>query len=230
MSLNICGAVLPDSISPYLKVYITNLATGDFVVGYIGDGAAATLSAEWTSPFQGINFGSIAGAMGEAATGALTEAGNKMGGVLGGVLGGVAGLGNKLIEMAPDLASAAGFSMAATINSAMVWQGQQPPQFSMPIYFLAHSNPFLEVQQPIRVLQQMASPELNAVTPGGRVPNKVTLDIGRRIKITDAIIQEVTYELDAPRNADGYFIQNNVTLQMCGQTSYNRSDFDNVFI
>lgn len=230
MSLNICGAVLPDGISPYLKVYITDLSNGDFVVGYIGDGASASLSAEWSSPFQGIHLGSMAGAAANTAGSALSEMGGKKGGLFGSALSGLGSLMSKGADLATDAASFMGVSLAATINSAMVWQGQQPPQFSIPIYLLAHSNPYLEVQQPIRVLQQMASPELNEVSPGGRVPSKVTLDIGRRIKLSDCIITEVTYELDAPRNADGFFIQNNVTLQMSGWVTCNRSDFDNVFI
>ncbi|HFU2857322.1 TPA: hypothetical protein ACGQ50_000862 [Enterobacter cloacae] len=213
--MNICGAIMPDNISPYLKVYITDMERGDFVVGYIGDGASASLSAEWAAPFSGMDLGSAAGqSIGNAVSGLP---------VVGGAIAGIAG-------MLKDMAGIAGIASTGVINSAMVWQGQQPPAFSMPIYFLAHSDAYREVQQPIRVLQQMASPQLKAMSPGGRVPAKVTLDIGRRIKLVNVIIQEVTYELDAPRNDDGYFIQNSVTLQITGDTSYNRDEFESMFI
>ena len=214
--MNICGAVLPDNISPYLKVYITDVNNADFVVGYIGDGASSSLSAEWSAPFSGLDLGSGAGVMANAVAEKLPIGGGAV---------------SRLAEMASDISSMFfGKALGAQLNSAMVWQGQEPPQFSMPIYLLAHSDPYREVQLAIRTLEQMASPELKAVLPGGRVPSKVTLDIGRRIKLTDVIIREVTYELDAPRNADGYFIQNNVTLQMCGQMAYNRSEFESMFI
>ncbi|MCX8980187.1 hypothetical protein NLN92_19460 [Citrobacter portucalensis] len=233
--LNVCGAIMPDNISPYLKVYITDSQNGDLVVGYIGDGASASLSSEWTAPFAGVDLGSLAGQqLANGVAGGAQALGNKAGGTLGNVIskggqmlsGGLSGLAGNL----GNIASLFGSAMAATINSAMVWQGQQPPQFTMPIYLLAHADPYKEVQLPIRVLEQMASPQLNAALPGGRVPSKVTLDIGRRIKLTNVIIQEVTYELDAPRDGNGYFLQNNVSLQMCGDTAYNRTDFDGMFI
>ena len=222
--LNVCGAVMPDNISQYLKVYITDSANGDFVVGYIGDGASASVSSEWSPPFSGLDLGSLAGQqVGNVLGGLASKINEKFGNL---VSGGINGLASNL----GNITSLFGTAMAAQINSAMVWQGQQPPQFTMPIYFLASSNPYREVQLPIRVLQQMCSPQLNAALPGGRVPSKVTLDIGRRIKLTNIIIQEVTYELDAPRSSDGYFLQNNVSLQMCGDISYNRSDFNGMFI
>lgn len=233
--MGITGAIAPDNISQYLKVFITDMEHGDMVVGYIGDGASMALSAEWNPPFAGLNLGSIAGEQAANAAGGLVGLAGKLGGdkaqklaeKLGGAVSG--GLGS-LASHAGDLASLFGTAMAAQINSAMVWTGQQPPTFSMPIYFLAYADPYLEVQAAIKSLEQMASPELKAALPGGRTPSKVTLDIGRRIKITDCIIQEVTCELDAPRNADGYFLQNNVTLQLSGQVSYNRSEFDGMFI
>ncbi|EPT8338454.1 hypothetical protein ASU80_20430 [Enterobacter hormaechei subsp. xiangfangensis] len=53
------GAVFPDGISDYLKLYITSEDL--CVVGYIGEGASAQLSANWTSAYEGDSVGSVAG-------------------------------------------------------------------------------------------------------------------------------------------------------------------------
>lgn len=229
--MNLCGAVLPDQVSPFLKVYVTDLANGDFVVGYLGDGASGSITSNWASPFAGASLASIAGQVISGGGGMLEGAKGAVKQAIGGAASKIGDFVSNNAQMGNDLASLFfGDAGGAVINSAMVWQGQEPPQFTLPIDFIARSNAYLEVQSPIRVLQQMASPELKAVMPGGRIPARVTLDIGRRIKLVNVIIQEVTYELDAPRNIDGYFIRNRVSIQCCGQVSYNRSDFNSMFI
>ena len=223
--MNLCGAVLPDQVSPFLKIYITDMEHGDFVVGYLGDGASSSITANWASPF-GAGLASIAGQAAQTASAVLSKIPG-IGSILSKGADTVANNTQNLLDLQSLFFGTAG---GAVINSAMVWEGQEPPQFTLPIDFIARSNAFVEVQTPIRVLQQMASPELLAVTPGGRVPSRITIDIGRRIKLTDVIIQEVTYELDAPRNAEGYFIQNRVSLMCCGKYPINRSQIPQMFL
>ena len=115
-------------------------------------------------------------------------------------------------------------------NSLQVWEGGMAPTFSIPMELFAWQDASTEVQGAIMALMAMISPELNDTTPGGRRPYSVTLDIGRRIKITDVVIQSVDYDLSAPRTWDGYFARNTVTLQMTGMSALNRTDVPNLFI
>lgn len=234
--MNVCGAVFQDSVSPYLKLYITDLLSGDFVAGYIGEGSTASLSGEWSSPFKSLDLASLAGASAAKGSGMLADAAGKLGGKTGAIgrvvsngisnaVGSAAGSGTLSAAL-----SAYGYATAAQINSLMVWEGQQPPQFAIALDLIAHSNPYLEVQLAIKVLEQMCSPQLDALTPGGRPPNTVTFDIGRRIKLTDVIITDVSYDLSAPKNAEGYFLENRVSLTCCGSTMYNKDEFDSMFI
>ncbi len=74
-------------------------------------------------------------------------------------------------------------------NSLMVWEGGTPPTFTLPVTFIALNNPFIEVSGAIAALTAMISPELKATNVGGRIPERVTLNIGRRINITDVAIR-----------------------------------------
>lgn len=194
-----CGAIMPDGISPFLKVYITS--ERDMVVGYIGDGSTASLSSMWQSPFENQSVGGLLGQISEAARSA------------GGII-----------------QTATGTTSKSVLNSMLVWEGQQPPEFSLTIDFLATTDAYIEVNSAISALLQMESPELNDIAPLGRRPQTVVLDIGRRLKLMDVVIKDVSYLLDAPRTPSGHFTQNTVTLQCSGNTSVNRSDIPFMFI
>ncbi|EKN4689569.1 hypothetical protein [Yersinia ruckeri] len=190
----ICGAIMPDGISPFLKAYITN--EDSMVVGYIGDGAMATLQALWESPFENDSVGSVAG---------------------------ISTLSNGAQAVTENTST-------TRINSLMVWQGQKPPQITLPLHFMAKVDAQVEVQSAIMTLLQMASPELGVALPGGRRPDPVVLDIGRRLKLVDVVIQEVSFELDAPRTSDGLYTHNTVTLSISGMQVQNRSEIPYMFI
>ncbi|SQD10787.1 Uncharacterised protein [Citrobacter freundii] len=51
----ICGAIMPDGVSPFLKVFITSET--HMVVGYIGQGSSAELQSMWESPFGNDSLG-----------------------------------------------------------------------------------------------------------------------------------------------------------------------------
>ncbi len=116
-----------------------------------------------------------------------------------------------------------------TMNAEMVWEGIQTPSFQLPLYFQAIKDAKTEVQDPIMYLLQMSSPQLNKLMPGGRIPEPVVLDLGRRFKIPRLIIQDVGYELDAPRTQDGYFTHNTVTLQCCSKGMFNSDQVQQMF-
>lgn len=105
-------------------------------------------------------------------------------------------------------------------NSLMVWEGGTPPTFTLPVTFIALNNPFIEVSGAIAALTAMISPELKAANVGGRIPERVTLNIGRRINITDVAIQDLSFALDAPRDSNGYFLKNTVNLQLVVTPTY----------
>ncbi|EPG3759307.1 hypothetical protein R4R06_003126 [Escherichia coli] len=173
----------------------------DMVVGYIGEGSSAELSSLWQSPFEDKAMGSMLGAISEA-TSALT---------------GVA----QVIS---------GRTTKSRLNSTLVWEGQQPPEFTLVLDFLAMSNAKTEVNDAITTLLKMASPELNDVALFGRIPEAVTINIGRNVMLTNVVIKSVSYQLDAPRTSEGYFTHNTVTLQCSGNTSINRSNISSVFV
>nr|EHA7563156.1 hypothetical protein [Escherichia coli] len=61
----------------------------------------------------------------------------------------------------------------------MVWEGGTPPTFTLPVTFIALFNPYTEVSGAIAALSAMISPELKDASIGGRIPERVTLNIGR---------------------------------------------------
>ncbi len=177
------------------------ISSEDMVIGYIGEGSSAELTSLWQSPFEDKAMGSVLGAISEA-TSALT---------------GVA----QVIS---------GRTTKSRLNSTLVWEGQQPPEFTLVLDFLAMSNAKTEVNDAITTLLKMASPELNDVALFGRIPEAVTINIGRNVMLTNVVIKSVSYQLDAPRTSEGYFTHNTVTLQCSGNTSINRSNISSVFV
>lgn len=114
-------------------------------------------------------------------------------------------------------------------NSLMVWEGGTPPTFTLPVTFIALFDPFTEVSGAIAALSAMISPELKDASIGGRIPERVTLNIGRRINIIDVAIQDISFDLDAPRDSNGHFLKNTVNLQLTGSSIYNSSDIVRAF-
>lgn len=142
-----------------------------------------------------------------------------------------------------NIGSLAGFTATANLgqvatnetsvmrwNSLQVWEGGMAPTFTLPLSFYAWIDPAIEVQGAIMALQAMISPELNDTSPRGRRPYACVLDIGRRIKITDVVIQSVDVPLDPPRNDEGYFVMNTVSVQMTGMSALNRTDIPNLYL
>ncbi|MEQ5398818.1 hypothetical protein ABN281_24190 [Escherichia coli] len=78
-------------------------------------------------------------------------------------------------------------------------------------------------------MSAMIIPELKDASIGGRIPERVTLNIGRRINIIDVAIQDISFDLDAPRDSNGHFLKNTVNLQLTGSSIYNSSDIVRAF-
>ncbi|EIJ9084887.1 hypothetical protein I5398_21840 [Citrobacter freundii] len=195
----ICGAIMPDGVSPFLKVFITSET--HMVVGYIGQGSSAELQSMWESPFGNDSLGGMAGAVSSAA-------------------GKVASTAQAMSDQ----------TTKSTFNSLLIWEGQTPPTFNLVIDLMATMDAKVEVNDAISTLLQMESPELAAMAATGRRPTPVILDIGRRLKLMDVVIQNVSYQLDVPKTAQGYYTHNTVTLQCSGMAVQNQSDIPYMFI
>lgn len=132
--------------------------------------------------------------------------------------------------------SSEGETFKTQFNSNAIWEGTEPPEITLTLYFHAYSDAKREVNDPIRYLQQMASPELkegsleHIASEGiiGREPPPAMFDIGRRIKISMRV-KEVSYDLTAPKTKDGYFAYNTVTLTAAPKSMYNRSQIPNIY-
>lgn len=185
------------------------------------DGISDYLKCHITSDLYGIT---VVGYIAEGSSGQLSNTwnapfeGDSVGSMP--VIGTVANLGQSSTNM----------TTVTQHNSEMIWQGVQSPSFNLTLYFQAMRNAKTEVNDAITYLMQMASPDLNEYFPGGRPPQVCTMDIGRRIKLLDMVIQDVSYELDAPRTGDGYFTHNTVTLQCCAKRMLNAPDLPTIFV
>lgn len=138
-------------------------------------------------------------------------------------MGSVAGAMSSFAQAGTEMTSVARW------NTLMVWEGGTPPTITLPMTLLAQYNPFVEVSGAIAALSAMISPELKDANVGGRIPERVILNIGRRINITDVIIQDLSFDLDAPRDSTGLFLRNTVNLQLSGSRVYNGSEILGVF-
>jgi hypothetical protein len=189
------GMTRADGISPYLKVTIDGQLPGIgrvSIVGYLGEGASATLTSHWVTPFTADTMGASA-YMEKAA--AITQA--------------VTGLTSK-----------------HEFNSVMNWEGIESPALSLPLVLKAFSDAKAEVEEPIRLLKMLASPELNKLLPAGRVPQPVVVDIGRRQKHINVVIKSITEQLDGPRTNGGYRIGNVVALELQTKQMLNQSEIN----
>jgi hypothetical protein len=124
--------------------------------------------------------------------------------------------------------TASGTTSKTLFNSKMVWEGSEALTVSTPLQFIAYSNAKTEVNDPIQYLLQMSSPELYDKSPLGAIPQKVTLDLGRRL-VTNVYISNVTYNENAPKTKDGYFTHNEITLDVTLDGTVNASKVPNLF-
>ena len=122
-------------------------------------------------------------------------------------------------------------------NSQQTWQGNEPPELSITLKFIAYSDAFNEVDMPIRLLCQMASPELKEDVPvsvsdglefGGRIPEGAVFNIGRKMLIPMRI-SEVSFDVNAPKTKNGHWAYNTVTLTAAPRKMINKSQFPNLF-
>ncbi|MDX5979648.1 hypothetical protein [Vreelandella alkaliphila] len=169
------------------------------IVGIIGEGSSRELTALWESPFENDTPGSMF---------------SKVGGIL--QAGHVGGLGE-------------GQTSKSTLNTTQVWSGTTPHNFNLVLEFYATSDAYSQVQAAIIELEKAVAPEMNEVTPGGRIPPQVSLNAGRQIIWPHCVITNVSRPLDGPIGRDGYPLEGSVTIQLQTFNTVNQSDIPATF-
>jgi hypothetical protein len=193
-------------VSPYLKAWIAQpdekSIISSCVVGLIGQGTSRSLQSNWTSPFEQSNLG-----------GMFEKPGNY-------------------------LQAVTGLTSIWTLSSTQVWEGNRPSTFQLVLSFYALSDAYKEVMEPLRELEKMMGPNISAgsasdstavkllknMIPGGRIPHPVILNIGRRMLITDCVIESISIPLDKERTREGYLVRADATLSISTKVMLNREN------
>lgn len=183
------------------------------VCGIIGPGTSRTLASKWDSPLEQTNVGSNIKETTSGTVQALT-----------------------------------GNTMITTFSSTQVWQGNMPIKFSLNLILFAQTDAYREVMLPLQWLEEFASPNLKAMMPidvssqverakafmemavdqksndnlFGRVPQPITINIGRRIIMPMCVIENITIPLDKEVTSSGDLIRAEVQLDIQTLVMQNR--------
>jgi hypothetical protein len=156
-----------------------------------------------------------------------------------------ANVGSLLSKTAGVLQTFIGATSITTFSSTQVWDGNRPLSFNLNLVFIAMSDPKNEVMEPLRLLEEFASPELKNLMPvdsddvlvklgkvfggggkeedaTGRIPGMVNLNIGDRMLIPDCVIENITTPLDKERDSNGNLLRAEVSLSIATKTMLNR--------
>jgi hypothetical protein len=184
------------AVSPHVKTWI--MQNGIMVCGITSEGAVKDVQDNWNSPFEGEAVGSKF-----AKTGGVIQSG--------------------LIEDTVGIGAGSGQTSISLIQSRQVWEGAQPHSFTLPIWFYALQDAYSEVSLALRYLEEFRSPELNNATPFGRIPQPVTIKIGKRAIYPNCVIESLSEPLDTQVDKNGYPVTCMVNLQVQTKQIINRS-------
>lgn len=121
-----------------------------------------------------------------------------------------------------------GVTSKTIYNSRLTWEGANPLEFALVLHLTAYKDAKREVDDPIRYLSMMSSPELKG-TPLGQIPQLVMLDIGRKLKAS-VFIKSVSYNFAAPKTKNGNFLFNTVTVNCSTDGAVNKSQIPKIFL
>jgi hypothetical protein len=125
-----------------------------------------------------------------------------------------------------------------TLSSTQIWEGNRPSTFSLTLSFYAINNALKEVMEPLRELEKMMGPNIQAgdpnaggvmevirsAIPGGRIPLPVMLNIGRRMMIPNCVIETMSVPLDKERTKEGYLVRADVALSISTKVMLNKEN------
>lgn len=102
-----------------------------------------------------------------------------------------------------------------TLNSRQEWAGNRPTAFTLELKLYALHDPDVEVMQPLRALEIMIAPDVNDYHPvGGRIPQRVLLNIGTKAIYTDLVIESLSQPFDKEVDSQGRFVRATVNVQL----------------
>jgi hypothetical protein len=143
--------------------------------------------------------------------------------------GDTVGASSGLAKVGDVTQAATGATSKSLMNSRLVWEGANPLEFQLVVHFTAYSDAKREVDDPIRYLSMMSSPELEENLPTGQVPQLAMLDLGRKLK-AQVYIKTVSYNFAAPKTKSGHWLNNTVTLNCSTDGAVNRSRIPQIFL
>lgn len=169
---------------------------GVMVVGAIGQGTSMSLTSDWSQPLADANLGSMPGMEKIAAVAQIGKPGSSEGGM----------------------------TSITTYSTTQVWNGTKPVTFNLTLDFFAISDAKTQVMMAVQKLLEMASPNVEAISPfdyesitgdkpaAGRIPHPVSINIGRRIIVPQCVIESISVPIDKERDKDGNLMRAQVTL------------------
>ena len=207
------------ALSPYLKIWIEG--KNDMVIAAIGEGTSKEITANWQSPFEddslAASYSKIEGAMQIGGNTAVETVRNFF-------------AENTGLVAPVNYTGETGFTSLTTLNSIQVWNGNQPYTFNLSLVLYALTDPKIEVEGAIQALESMMAPNLIYAAPGGRIPESVSVNIGRRRMFSDCVITNMSQPLDKERTKDGYLIRCQVDLQVQAKAIINKPDLAKTYI
>lgn len=160
----------------------------------------------------------VAGIIGPGTSKTLTAKWNNP--LMQSSLGNVPGAANA----AALLQASTGNTSLSTLNTVQTWEGNESTTFNLNMIFIAQSDAVNEVMKALQALEEFASPEVNSLQPGGRIPQTVSICIGMKLAITDCVIESISMPLDKERDKDGNLIRAEVTLNVTTKKMKNQSE------
>ncbi|MBU2648428.1 hypothetical protein KKI24_27225 [bacterium] len=209
---------LDNSLSKHLKCYIKQgLVT---VIGKLPEGYSKSLQHNWNSPFSDDSPGSVfqkAGAVLQMTTGK---------------------------------------TMKGFLNSFLTWEGTEPMQLSIPLFFEAEADPEREVRLAVMHLEAMSSPTFSKEVKnflkspsvkgaielagskfdeaakgeiGNRIPQKISINIGRNVILRNCVIESLEVEDPMIYSSEGLPLQQTCTLNVKTRSTLDTTDIMNSY-
>ena len=149
-----------------------------------------------------------------------------------------------------------GKTMKGFLNSFLTWEGSEPMQLSVPLFFEAENNPENEVRQAVRHLEMMSSPTFSegikalVDSPSikgaielatskfkdakkgeiaNRIPQGVSVNIGRRLLLQKCVIESIEIEDPMIYSSDGLPLQLTCTMNIKTRSTLDTTDIMNTY-
>lgn len=144
----------------------------------------------------------------------------------------------ELQKTAAVLQTLGGMTSITTFSTTQIWNGNKPLKFNLVLEFFAKNDAVSQVMDALQMLEEFASPQVNAKSPvdfkrvftgdisgsAGRAPGSVSIDLGRKMIYANCVIESVNIGVDKEKDKSGNLIRAQATLDVQTQTMLNASD------